>query len=212
MNKEKQEAWEVQQRIGELEHTRDSLASQNATLRRERDAAIRSGYESQEEATTLRNELAAKQAEVEELKGVLHSVEDRLGEIQTDSSIPQAESIAKERELLRLKEEVSTLRGGHDIALQFTQQLSSENTSLRQQVTVLSGAEEERDELREQNRYLSSRNKLLKSQVGNFMVGSERVGISYYVLQVMSNIPILGSLIRRTSEEVYDAHQKPANK
>lgn len=212
MSKEKQEAWEAQQRIGELEHARDSLASRNAILGRERDAAIRSGYISQEEATTLNNKLAAKEAEVGELKNVLHSVEDRLGEIQANSGTSQAESIAQERELLRLREELSTLRGGHDIALQFTQQLSSENASLRQQVTALSGAAGERDELREQNRYLSGRNKLLKSQVGNFMVGSERVGISYYILQAMGKIPILGSLIRRTSEDVYDAHQKPTNK
>jgi len=58
----KQEAWEAQRRIAELEHTRDSLASQNTKLRLERDEAIRSGYTSQEEATRLRNMLAAKEA------------------------------------------------------------------------------------------------------------------------------------------------------
>lgn len=164
---------------------------------------------SQEEAIALNNRLAAKEAEVRELSSVLHSVQDRMGEIEADAGTSQAESIAKERELLRLREEISALRGSHDVAVQSTQQLSSENASLRQRVTELSGIQEERDELRGQNRYLSGMNKLLKSQVGNFMVGSRRVGISYYVLQVMGNIPIIGALIRQTSEEVYDTHQKP---
>lgn len=208
MSKETQEAWVAKQRIEELEHKRDSLASQNTRLRQERDAAIRSGFTSQEEAIDLENRFKAKEAEVEELKGVLYSVRDRMGKVEADVGTSQAESIAQEGELLRLREGISALRGGHDVAVQFAQQLSSENGSLRRQLAELSIIQEERDGLREENRYLSSRNKLLKSQVGNFMVGG-KVGISYYVLQIMSKVPLIGSLISRTSQAVYDTHQNP---
>lgn len=209
MSKEKQKAWEAQQRIEELERARDGLTSQNTVLRQERDAAIRSGYTNQEEATTLRNGFAVKEVETRELRIVLQDVVDRLRELQANSSASQSQFIAQEIKLLGLQEEMLTLRGSHDVAFQSVQQLTGENASLRQQASALSGVQEERDELRKENRYLSRRHKLLKSQVGNFLVGDGRVGKSYYVLQVMGRIPVLGSLIRQTSEEVYNVHRKP---
>lgn len=209
MSIEKQKAWEAQQRIEELERARNGLASQNTVLRQERNAAIASGHTSQVEAMTLGNRLAAKAAEVEELRLALHSVGARLEELQVNSSVSQSKFIVQEMELLRLREEIPALRGSHNIAVQSVQQLTGDNASLRQQVTALSGIQEERDELQKENKHLSSRIKLLKSQVGSFMVGNGRVGKSYYVLQAMSHIPVIGSLIHRTSEEVYNAHQKP---
>lgn len=62
----------------------------------------------------------------------------------------------------------------------------------------------ERGSLIDQNQSLQRQIKLLKSQVGNFLVRDGKVPIRIIIFRAFTNLPGLRSIFRRGLEETYD--------
>lgn len=204
--KERGQRWEAQQREKELLRRIDTLGTENTRLRKERNGAIRARYEDQEEAMVLRNQLAARDADVKRLETLLGELERNLAEGEEDELRQRLLKI--QLELAQSQDGQASLQAEHGALQVSFGQLSQNNRVLQEQIGTHHDVEEEAKGLRRENRFLSGRNNLLRSQVGSYMVGN-RITMTQFFLQAVSNIPLVGRPFRKTSEQIYDQTHQP---
>ena len=204
MPSERQEIWQLRQDNDELRRSLDAANTENKRLTTERDRAIRDRFDDQETARSLGNQLSASQGEVESLRSLLQTEREEMIRLTegTDSAI--GEALRATEALSRLNQQLIEVRAQDEAKRELILEQSQLRQAMQAELIGLKDVRVDRDNLAIQNRHLVSQNHLLKSQVGNFLVGSGRVGISYYALQFLGGLPLIGSLFRRTSEQVYE--------
>lgn len=204
MPSERQEIWELTQQVKDLKKQLDDAGTETGRLTNERDQAIKSRYAEQEEAVILRNQLSAKEDENERLNALLKEAGSQLQERAQSSDETNARALRAEGELLGVREEFIRLQSKANEDHLLTQELFNERRFLLDEISNLNIIREEKDQLVSQNKYLLSQNNLLKSQVGNFLVGIGRVNKFYYVVQFLGHLPIMGAIFRQTSLQIYE--------
>ena len=211
MPSERQEIWELRQDKDELRRQLDAANTENGRLITERDKAIRGGFEDQERARSLANQLAASQGEIESLRSLLQTEREEMIRLTegTDSAI--GEALRAREELSLANQQLIEVRAQDEAKRALILEQSQLRQAMQAELIGLKDVRVDRDNLTIQNKHLVSQNHLLKSQVGNFLVGSGRVEISYYALQFLGGLQLIGSLFRRTSEQVYEDHTNIRN-
>lgn len=212
MPSERQEIWQLRQNNDELRRQLDAANTENKRLTIERDEAIRGRFNDQETVRSLGNQLSARQGEVEDLRSLLQTEREemiRLIEEGADSAI--GEALRAKEGLSQLNQQLIEVRAEDEAKGELILEQSQLHQAMKAEIVGLKDVRVDRDNLAIQNRFLVSQTHLLKSQVGNFLVGSGRVGVSYYALQFLGGLPLIGSLFRRTSEQVYEAHTNIKN-
>ncbi len=195
------ERWEDRQRELELKRKVDSLGTENSRLRRQRNDAIRDRYTDQEEAMLLRNQLAARDDEVKRLRTTLSELERNLAEGEEDEL--RQRILDSQMDLARMREQYASLTGEHQALQASFGELSQSNRDLQGQILGFYDVGVEAKSLRRENKALSNKNKLLRSQVGSYMVGN-KVTLPQYLIMAAEKIPVVGRAFRRASEQAYD--------
>lgn len=211
MPSERQEIWQLREDNNELRRQLDAANTENKRLTTERDEAIRGRFDDQETARSLGNQLSARQGEVEDLRSLLQTEREKMIRLTegTDSAI--GEALRAQEELSRLNQQLIEVRAEDEAKGRLILEQSRLRQAMQAKIVGLEDVRVDRNNLAIQNRHLVSQNHRLKSQVGNFLVGSGRVGISYYALQFLGGLPLIGSLFRETSGQVYEDHTNIQN-
>lgn len=211
MPSERQEIWQLREDNNDLRRQLDTANTENGRLTTERDNAIRDKFDDQERARSLSNQLAARQDEVESLRGLLQTEREEMIRLTKGADSAIGEALRAGEELSRLNQQLIEMRAADEANRVLILEQSQHRQTMQAEIIGLQDVRADRDKLVNQNRSLVSQNNLLKSRVGNFLVGSGRVGISYYALQFLGGLPLIGSLFRKTSEQVYEDHTNIQN-
>lgn len=211
MPSERQEIWQLRQNNDELRRQLDAANTENKRLTIERDETIRGRFNDQETARSLGNQLSARQGEVEDLRSLFQTEREEMIRLTEGTDNAIGEVLRAKEELSRLNQQLIEVRAADEAKGELILEQSQLRQAMQAEIVGLKDVRVDRDNLANQNRYLVSQTNLLKSQVGNFLIGSGRVGVSYYALQFLGGLPLIGSLFRRTSEQVYEAHTNIKN-
>lgn len=202
------EVWQLRQENDDLKERIDALENEKLRLRRERDTAIRERLADQEEAISLRNQLAAKTDEARRLHSLLDETRLQLATLASESGDASAQVSAKQEELTRVKVELLTATARIQSEHLANENLTANGRKLQDELQQLRTVREENNFLTGQNKYLKTAVDRLKSQVGNFLVGTGKIPFTYYALEVANKLPLIGSLFQNASINAYEAYRQ----
>lgn len=195
----------MRQSIQDLTGKLDAANNRVAQLIRSRDEAVRGRFEDQERVGMAKNQLAIERDEKTKLASLLKVASDELQQQRDRNGDDLVVRLAeKEAQLIDAKRESIELQAKYEKDHVLIGQLFDERRNLRDQLISSQRGVEDRGSLASQNKYLTSMNHRLRSQVGNFLFGNSRIGFGYYCLQLLCSIPGAGSWFRNASAEVYD--------